>query len=109
MCPASSKTNARSATARVLVTRAGRRAARSGLILCTALIGACAILATLRPQTDDGTQLEPRPIILTSDSRLAPVVNEAEQFRLQVVLGTIEETGDGRRRLKQDTFRAGAE
>ena len=89
--------------------RARRRGAYSGLILCAALLGACTILATLRPTgDDDGTALEPLSVILTSDARLAPVLNEAEQFRLQVVLGTVEQTGRGRR-LRQDTFRAGAE
>ncbi len=47
--------------------------------------------------------------ILHSDERLAPLVSDADRHRLQVVLGQIEETGDGTPRLLQHAFRAEAE
>ena len=47
--------------------------------------------------------------ILRSDERLADLVADAERYRLQVVLGQIDETGDGAPRLVQTAFRAEAE
>jgi hypothetical protein len=51
---------------------------------------------------------EPLSTILATPA-LAPVVAKAETYRLQVLLGTIEEGANGRSRLKQVAFRADAE
>lgn len=47
--------------------------------------------------------------ILGSHEGLAEVVDNAEEYRLQVVLGLVEETPDGAPVLRQHEFRAGAE
>ena len=51
---------------------------------------------------------EPLSTILASPA-LAPVVAKAETYRLQFLLGTIEEDANGRSSLKQVAFRADAE
>lgn len=47
--------------------------------------------------------------ILQSHTELEKVLSQAEDFRLQIVLGLVEEGPDGNPRLKQHTLRAGAE
>jgi len=47
--------------------------------------------------------------ILQADPRLATVVNQAEKYRLQVVLGLVEKGPDGRLELRQQGFRLGEE
>jgi hypothetical protein len=76
------------------------------LLLCTLFLGGCTIATRLEPH-DAGAP--PLGAVLESDPRLAPVVAEAERYRLQIVLGTVREGRDGRRVLEQQTFRAGAE
>lgn len=56
----------------------------------------------------DRTIDEPLGSILATPA-LAPVVAKAETYRLQVLLGTIEEDANGRSSLKQVAFRADAE
>jgi hypothetical protein len=47
--------------------------------------------------------------ILRSDERLAPIVAKAEDYRLQVLLGLVEDGPDGRPKLRQIGFRADAQ
>ena len=58
---------------------------------------------------DGGAAGERLGAILASHPGLADVVAAAPHYRLQVVLGEVEEQSDGRRRLVQHTFRAGEE
>jgi hypothetical protein len=80
---------------------------RSAFLLCAVLVvlAACTLM---RAPLHEGA---PPSLsgMLASDDRLAPIVNEAEHFRLQVVLGIVRESAGGRRVLEQQTFRAGAE
>ena len=49
------------------------------------------------------------PQILDSQPQLQEVVTLSANFRLQIVLGLVEEGADGNRVLRQHTYRAGAE
>jgi hypothetical protein len=67
--------------------------------------------ATDHRATDHAADRAADPIrdILTSTPRLAALVERAAELRLQAVLGTLEPGADGRPRLVQHTYRAGAE
>ncbi len=52
---------------------------------------------------------EPLGGILTRDPELAEWTRSAEEHRLQIVLGWLEEDGSGRSVLRQSAYRAGAE
>ena len=73
---------------------------------------ACATPSTVAPRPAAGDQplsvMPPIERILRTDERLASVFAGASEYRLQVVLGLIEESENGPR-LVQQTFRAGAE
>ncbi len=57
---------------------------------------------------EEAPAMNPIEEILRADERLAPFLDEAARYRLQVVLGQIEE-GEAGRRLMQHAFRADAE
>lgn len=58
---------------------------------------------------DPAMAKSPIETILESHAGLRPVVDRAQAYRLQAVLGTIEDGPDGRPRLVQHGFRLGAE
>jgi hypothetical protein len=70
------------------------------------LIGSC---ASSRGAADDGVTADSMRAILESRPGLAALVARAPELRLQAVLGIIEPGDDGRPRLVQHDFRAGAE
>jgi hypothetical protein len=78
----------------------------AALIAAALLCGACAGVPMAPAGGDDAVTLSD---LLASDPRLARIAADAGHFRLQVVLGTIVRDAGGRARLRQETFRAGAE
>lgn len=75
-------------------------------MLCTLFLDGCTVATRLQPHEDSTA---PLGALLALDPRLAPVLDDAQQYRLQIVLGTVNEGLNGRRVLEQQTFRAGAE
>jgi hypothetical protein len=70
---------------------------------------AASIMLGKSPQSTTGTHGNHLPALLQTHPGLAEVVTSAEDFRLQVVLGTIEKGNDGHSVLVQNGFRVDAE
>lgn len=68
------------------------------------------ILATLLPVAEPTLALDEQlQAALHSNPKLAPILDNAAEYRLQVVLGLVETDPDGRTVLRQETFRTGEE
>jgi hypothetical protein len=67
------------------------------------------LLASLVSPTPAPAPVPTPEQLLRSHPGLAPLVDRAPELRIQVVIGTLEEDGDGRTRLVQHGFRLDAE
>lgn len=80
----------------------------SGALRARIVVVLTAVLALL-PTTvaaEEGNLIEK---VLRSDERLAPVLAKAEEYRLEVLLGLLDDGPDGRPKLRQVGFRTDAE
>jgi hypothetical protein len=85
--------------------------ARTGLRRPAAACLAVLLVACARINLEPDRSAAPAPApgesiyaMLASDARLAPIVRNADEYRLQVVLGTVRSDERGRRKLVQDAF-----
>jgi hypothetical protein len=72
-------------------------------LLLTAQLVSCA------GDEKNSVSTDPLQQALQSEPTLKPVLDDAEEYRLQIVLGLVQSVGEGRPELRQYAFRAGAE